>query len=89
MLEIPSNGDVARALTGFARCRGLRICVLAGTGAVADVSLHHPASSLSMDEGGGAAAIVVFRGRYEILSISATFLALSCDVAPLSTHIKG
>ena len=59
MLEIHSGGDVARALAGFARRRGLGICVLAGTGAVADVSLRHPASASSAD--GGAAAVVVFR----------------------------
>ncbi|CAD6245531.1 unnamed protein product [Miscanthus lutarioriparius] len=78
VLEIPSGGDVARALAGFARRRGLGICVLAGTGAVADVSLRHQAAS-SAD--GGAAAVVVFRGRYEILSISATFLAPSMSAA--------
>jgi predicted DNA-binding protein with PD1-like motif len=82
VLEIPSGGDVARALAGFARRRGLGICVLAGTGAVADVSLRHPASSSSADGGSaGAAAVVVFRGRYEILSISATFLAPSMSAA--------
>lgn len=86
VLEIPSGGDVARALAGFARRRGLGICVLAGTGAVADVSLRHPAASSSADGGGGgaaaaAAAVVVFRGRYEILSISATFLAPSMSAA--------
>ncbi|XP_066353162.1 AT-hook motif nuclear-localized protein 28-like [Miscanthus floridulus] len=79
VLEIHSGGDVARALAGFARRRGLGICVLAGTGAVADVSLRHPASASSAD--GGAAAVVVFRGRYEILSISATFLAPSMSAA--------
>lgn len=77
VLEVPSGGDVARALAGFARRRGLGICVLAGTGAVADVSLRHPSSSA--DGAGGSTA--VFRGRYEILSISATFLAPSTPAA--------
>ncbi|WVZ92465.1 hypothetical protein U9M48_038528 [Paspalum notatum var. saurae] len=81
VLEVPSGGDVARALAAFARRRGLGICVLAGTGAVADVSLRHPSSSSSPPDAGGSAAVVVFRGRYEILSISATFLAPSMSAA--------
>ncbi|CAL5001607.1 unnamed protein product [Urochloa decumbens] len=77
VLEVPAGGDVARALAGFARRRGLGICVLAGTGAVADVSLRHPSPSSSLSP----ADVAVFRGRYEILSISATFLAPSMAAA--------
>lgn len=82
VLEIPGGGDVARALAAFARRRGLGICVVAGTGAVADVSLRHP-SPPDVDDVAAAApaAAVVFRGRYEILSISATFLAPSMSAA--------
>ncbi|KAF8654385.1 hypothetical protein HU200_061566 [Digitaria exilis] len=76
VLEVPAGADVARALAGFARRRGLGICVLAGTGAVADVSLRHPSSSST-----SSPAPVVFRGRYEIVSISATFLAPSMAAA--------
>uniref|UniRef100_A0ACD5XSS3 Uncharacterized protein n=1 Tax=Avena sativa TaxID=4498 RepID=A0ACD5XSS3_AVESA len=70
VIEIPGGRDVAEALSRFATRRGLGICVLAGTGAVANVSLRHPCP-------GGAAsapAVVVFQGRFEILSVSATFL---------------
>ncbi|RCV31528.1 hypothetical protein SETIT_6G185100v2 [Setaria italica] len=83
VLEVPAGGDVARALAGFARRRGLGICVLAGTGAVAEVTLRHPSPSSSSpaDGGVGGSATVVFRGRYEILSISATFLAPSMSAA--------
>ncbi|XP_071679829.1 AT-hook motif nuclear-localized protein 28-like [Lolium perenne] len=73
ILEIPGGGDVSAALAGFARRRGLGVCVLAGTGAVADVSLRHPSA-----EGGAA---IVFRGRHEILSISATYLPPSVSAA--------
>jgi len=79
VLEVPAGGDVARALAGFARRRGLGICVLAGTGAVADVALRHPSPPPGAAPDGAAA--VVFRGRYEILSISATFLAPSMSAA--------
>ncbi|KAG2584542.1 hypothetical protein PVAP13_6KG317300 [Panicum virgatum] len=79
VLEVPAGGDVARALAGFARRRGLGICVLAGTGAIADVALRHPSPPPGAAPDGAAA--VVFRGRYEILSISATFLAPSMSAA--------
>lgn len=77
ILEIPGGGDVSGALAGFARRRGLGVCVLAGTGAVANVSLRYPSSSAE-----GAAAIV-FRGQHEILSIWATYLppSMSTEVA--------
>nr|CAB3453634.1 unnamed protein product [Digitaria exilis] len=70
VIEIPCGRDVADALARFAARRGLGICVLAGTGAVANVSLRHPTPPAP----GGGAAAVVFHGEYEILSISATFL---------------
>ncbi|GJN33755.1 hypothetical protein PR202_gb22378 [Eleusine coracana subsp. coracana] len=68
VIEIPCGRDVAQALARFAARRNLGICVLAGTGAVADVTLRHPHGQ---GLGGGG---FVFRGQYEILSISATFL---------------
>ncbi|KAJ1290005.1 hypothetical protein BS78_02G208800 [Paspalum vaginatum] len=70
VIEIPCGRDVADALARFAARRNLGICVLAGTGAVANVSLRHP----TPPAGGGAPAAIVFHGQYEILSISATFL---------------
>uniref|UniRef100_A0ACD5Y7P1 Uncharacterized protein n=1 Tax=Avena sativa TaxID=4498 RepID=A0ACD5Y7P1_AVESA len=75
ILEIPGGGDVSGALAGFARRRGLGVCVLAGTGVVADVSLRHPSPSAQ------AGAAIVFRGRHEILSISATYLPPSVSAA--------
>ncbi|KAF0906388.1 hypothetical protein E2562_009742 [Oryza meyeriana var. granulata] len=78
VLEIPGGGDVTGALAGFARRRGLGICVLAGTGAVTNVSLRHPLPSEAEISG---AAVVVFHGRYEILSISATFLPPAMSAA--------
>ncbi|KAM0843541.1 hypothetical protein ACQ4PT_057641 [Festuca glaucescens] len=70
VIEIPGGRDVAEALARFASRRGLGICVLAGTGAVANVSLRHPCPTAP----GAAPSVVVFQGRFEILSISATFL---------------
>ena len=79
VIEIPGGRDVAEALARFSSRRNLGICVLAGTGAVANVSLRHPSPGVP----GSAPAAIVFHGRYEILSLSATFLppAMS-SVAP-------
>ncbi|OAY79732.1 AT-hook motif nuclear-localized protein 17 [Ananas comosus] len=73
ILEIPGGHDVADALARFSRRRNLGVCVLAGTGAVANVTLRQPSSSPSPAPG-GAGATVGFRGRFEILSMSAAFL---------------
>ena len=70
VIEIPAGRDVAEALSRFATRRGLGICVLAGTGAVANVSLRHPCPAAP----GAPPSVVVFQGRLELLSISATFL---------------
>ncbi|XP_006661326.1 AT-hook motif nuclear-localized protein 17-like [Oryza brachyantha] len=79
VIEIPGGRDVAEALARFSSRRNLGICVLAGTGVVANVSLRHPSPGVP----GSAPAAIVFHGRYEILSLSATFLppAMS-SVAP-------
>ncbi|XP_074576277.1 AT-hook motif nuclear-localized protein 28-like [Curcuma longa] len=69
VLEIPSGHDVVDSLAGFSRRRNLGVSVLSGTGAVANVTLRQPPL-------GGAASVstISFRGHFEILSISATFL---------------
>lgn len=78
VIEIPCGCDVADALARFAARRNLGICVLAGTGAVANVSLRHPMPGGGVAGPGGAPApapaAILFHGQYEILSISATFL---------------
>lgn len=69
VLEIPNGHDIVDSLVRFSRRRNLGVCVLAGTGAVSNVTLHQPAS---LPAGGGGS--LKFHGRFEILSISATFL---------------
>ncbi|KAJ4813497.1 AT-hook motif nuclear-localized protein 17 [Rhynchospora pubera] len=69
VLEIPGGHDIVDSLVRFSRRRNLGVCVLAGTGAVSNVTLHQPAAVPT--SGGGS---IVFHGRFEILSISATFL---------------
>ncbi|KAG8057041.1 hypothetical protein GUJ93_ZPchr0002g23634 [Zizania palustris] len=79
VIEIPGGRDLADALARFASRRNLGICVLAGTGTVANVTLRHPSPGVP----GSAPGAIVFHGRYEILSLSATFLpAAMSAVAP-------
>jgi hypothetical protein len=72
VLKVPSSGDVAHR-------RGLGICMLVGTGATVVVSRSGSV------RGGGYAA--VFRGRYEILSISVAVAAIPCSLER-STEVK-
>ncbi|CAK8562591.1 unnamed protein product [Lathyrus sativus] len=65
ILEVASGSDVFECVTNYARRRQRGICVLSGTGTVTNVSLRQPAAA------GGA---VTLHGRFEILSLSGSFL---------------
>ncbi|XP_021743661.1 AT-hook motif nuclear-localized protein 28-like [Chenopodium quinoa] len=64
ILELPSGADVIDSLTRFTRRRGVGLCVLAASGAVANVTLNQPSTTTP----GGT---VTFHGRFDILSLSA------------------
>ncbi|URE47250.1 hypothetical protein MUK42_13891 [Musa troglodytarum] len=89
VLEIPAGHDVVESLARFARRRNLGICILAGTGAVANVSLRQPhfAGAPPPPNASAAATSIGFQGRFEILSISATFFPPA--MAAFSTGISG
>lgn len=65
ILEVSSGCDVFETVSFYARKRQRGICILSGTGTVTDVSLRQPAS-------GGQVATL--HGRFEILSLSGSFL---------------
>ncbi|XP_058224374.1 AT-hook motif nuclear-localized protein 23-like [Rhododendron vialii] len=65
ILEIGSGCDVFDSVAEYARRRQRGICVLSGTGTVTNVSLRQPA---------GAGAVVTLQGRFEILSLTGSFL---------------
>ncbi|KAM3296643.1 hypothetical protein ACQJBY_038808 [Aegilops geniculata] len=65
VMEVASGADVAESIAHFSRRRQRGVCVLSGAGAVANVALRQPAAP---------GAIVALRGRFEILSLSGTFL---------------
>ena len=63
VLEVSAGAELVETLSNYARRRGRGVCVLSGTGMVANVTLRQP---------GGA--VVALHGRFEILSISGTVL---------------
>ncbi|PIN15876.1 hypothetical protein CDL12_11481 [Handroanthus impetiginosus] len=65
ILEISSGSDVFEAVATYARKRQRGICILSGTGTVTNVSLRQPAA---------AGSVVTLHGRFEILSLSGSFL---------------
>ncbi|KAL5179911.1 AT-hook motif nuclear-localized protein 17 [Glycine soja] len=56
--------------TRFNRKKNIDVCVLTSSGTIANVTLHQP----SFTPISATVAIVTFHGRFDILSMSATFL---------------
>ncbi|KAK8580413.1 hypothetical protein V6N13_143512 [Hibiscus sabdariffa] len=75
ILEIPGGNDIVEAVARFSRRKNIGICVLTGSGAVSNVTLRQPSTATP-------GATITFHGRFDILSISATFLSqtTSCNV---------
>ncbi|XP_022940937.1 AT-hook motif nuclear-localized protein 17-like [Cucurbita moschata] len=66
VLEVPGGSDIVEAISRFCRRRNTGLCVLNAYGTVADVTLRQPSSS--------PVATVTFHGRFDILSVCATFV---------------
>ncbi|KMZ68437.1 AT hook motif DNA-binding family protein [Zostera marina] len=78
VLEISSGHDVGDTLARFARRRNVGVSVLAGNGIVSNITLRQPqsnttSSSYSIPSVANSSSTFTFQGRFEILSISATF----------------
>lgn len=65
ILEVASGSDVFECVSTYARRRQRGICVLSGSGTVTNVSIRQPAA---------AGGVVTLHGRFEILSLSGSFL---------------
>ncbi|KAL6008475.1 hypothetical protein ACLOJK_033987 [Asimina triloba] len=65
ILEIAGGSDVFDCIVTYSRRRQRGICILSGSGTVTNVTLRQPAA---------AGAIVTLHGRFEILSLSGSFL---------------
>ncbi|KAJ7979912.1 AT-hook motif nuclear-localized protein [Quillaja saponaria] len=64
-MEVAGGADVAESVAQFARRRQRGVCVLSGSGSVANVTLRQPAAP---------GAVVALHGRFEILSLTGAFL---------------
>ncbi|XP_042496936.1 AT-hook motif nuclear-localized protein 28-like [Macadamia integrifolia] len=78
VLEVPGGLDVVDALARFVHRRNIGLCVLTGSGTVANVTLRQPSPT--------PGATVTFHGRFDILSISATLLPPSSSSIPSSAN---
>ena len=65
VMEVAGGADVAESVAQFARRRQRGVCVLSGSGCVANVTLRQPAAP---------GAVVSLHGRFEILSLTGAFL---------------
>ncbi|XP_057778746.1 AT-hook motif nuclear-localized protein 19-like [Salvia miltiorrhiza] len=65
VLEVASGSDVAESIAQFARRRQRGVCVLSANGTVANVTIRQPSA---------AAGAVALHGRFEILSLTGSFL---------------
>ncbi|XP_068650713.1 AT-hook motif nuclear-localized protein 22 [Aristolochia californica] len=65
VMEIANGCDVGESVATFARRRQRGVCILSGTGTVTNVTLRQPAAP---------GAVVTLHGRFEILSLSGSFL---------------
>lgn len=78
ILEVPGGSDVVEAIARFSRRKNTGLCVLTGSGTVANVTLHQPSAT--------PGATVTFHGRFDILSISATFIPQQTGNSPASPN---
>ncbi|KAK7260264.1 hypothetical protein RIF29_26169 [Crotalaria pallida] len=65
VMEIANGCDIMESVTTFTRRRLRGVCILSGSGTVTNVTLRQPASP---------GAVVTLHGRFEILSLSGSFL---------------
>ncbi|KAG8476045.1 hypothetical protein CXB51_032818 [Gossypium anomalum] len=65
ILEVGNGCDVFDCIANYARRRQRGICILSGSGTVTNVSIRQPSA---------AGAVVNLHGRFEILSLSGSFL---------------
>jgi predicted DNA-binding protein with PD1-like motif len=82
VMEISGGSDVADAIAQFSRRRQRGVCVLSGAGIVANVAIRQPSAP---------GAVVALHGRFEILSLTGTFLPGPAPPGStgLSVHLAG
>lgn len=66
VLELPAGVDIVESITSFCRKRNMGLCILNGSGTVANVTLREPSTT--------QVESATFHGIFEILSLSATVI---------------
>jgi len=74
ILEIPGGNDVVEAISKFCRCKNTDLCIQTASGTVANVMLCQPSTTTG--------ATITFHGRFDMLSLSTTFLMASFPPIP-------
>lgn len=80
VLEIGDGGDISDCIASFVRRRRCGVSVLSGGGVVTDVTLRQPAAP---------DGVVSLQGRFEILSLSGTFLPEAVGTTRLAVYLAG
>ncbi|KAF5729896.1 AT-hook motif nuclear-localized protein 26 [Tripterygium wilfordii] len=82
VIEIADGCDIVDSVATFARRRQRGVCIMSGTGTVTNVTLRQPASP---------GAVVSLHGRFEILSLSGSFLPPPAppDATGLTIYLAG
>ncbi|XP_072982755.1 AT-hook motif nuclear-localized protein 28-like [Typha latifolia] len=80
VFELAAGADVIGSISAFALRRRVGISVLSGAGAVANVALRHPTSP---------ASTITLHGRFDILSISGSFLPSPASSSPFTVSLAG
>ncbi|KZV38305.1 hypothetical protein F511_36246 [Dorcoceras hygrometricum] len=65
VMEVANGSDIQESISVFATRRQRGVCILSGNGTVTNVTLRQPSAP---------GAVVTLRGRFEILSLSGSFL---------------
>ncbi|KAK4379375.1 hypothetical protein RND71_001237 [Anisodus tanguticus] len=65
VMEIASGCDIQESISTFATRRQRGVCILSGSGTVTNITIRQPASP---------GAVVTLHGRFEILSLSGSYL---------------
>ncbi|XP_024364372.1 AT-hook motif nuclear-localized protein 16 isoform X1 [Physcomitrium patens] len=79
VLEVASGHDVWESVTDFARRRQRGVCVMGGSGTVTNVTLRQPTTP---------GATVTIHGRFEIISLSGSYLPPPAPSPPTGLTIS-
>lgn len=80
VMEVSHGADIADCLIQFARRKQRGVCVLSGTGAVTNVTLREPSAP---------GAMVALHGRFEMISLTGSFLPGPGSTTGLTVYMAG